>query len=151
MNPLGKKLEILHDACDLALGGIELFFAHQRRRSRQTPARAVGDLHDHRQIPQQLIRQGRGVGLGLLMGFKKKFGVIENALPYWRRGIAPSGVEFTGLPACETMRGKRIRHALAVLDVGARHRYQILHRDVSRDLADANLLLDLLRKKFHQR
>jgi len=86
----------------------------------------------------------------LLLCFEKQLWIFENALPYLWRGIAPCGIEFTGLPARETMRRKRIRHALAILDVGARHRHQILHRDVSRDLAHANLLLDHLRKKFDQ-
>jgi hypothetical protein len=52
VNPLGQKAQILYGACDLALGCIELVLTHQRRRSRQTPAGAVGDREHHRQIPQ---------------------------------------------------------------------------------------------------
>jgi len=150
VNPLGQKLQILDGACDLALGGIELVLVHQRRRSRQTPAGTVGDGNDHRQIPQQFIGQLRWLRLDLLLRFEKQLGIVQNALPDFGRGIAPCRIEFTGLPACEAMLLKRIRHALAILDVGARHRHQILHRDVSRDLAHANLLLDHLRKKFDQ-
>jgi hypothetical protein len=57
-NPLGQIAQILHGALDLALGRIQLVVPHQGRRPRQTPARTVGDLNDHRQIPQQFIGQG---------------------------------------------------------------------------------------------
>jgi len=73
--------------------------------------------------------------LDLLLCFEKQLWIFENALPYLGRSIAPCGVEITGLPAREAMRSKRIRHALAIFDVGARHRHQILHGDLSRDLA----------------
>jgi len=48
LNPLGQNPQILHGACDLALCRIELVLIHQRRRSRQTPAGAVGDREHHR-------------------------------------------------------------------------------------------------------
>jgi len=150
VNPLGQKLQILDGACDLALGGIELVLVHQRRRSRQTPAGTVGDGNDHRQIPQQFIGWRWGLRLDLLLCFEKQSGIIQNALPYLGRGIAPCGVVFTGLAAREAMGPKRIGHALAILDVGARHRHQILHRDMSGDLAHADCLLDHLRKQFDQ-
>jgi len=94
VNPLGQKLQILDGACDLALGGIELVLVHQRRRSRQTPAGAVGDLNDHRQIPQQLFGQRWWLRFDLLMGFDKQLGIVQNALPDLRRGVAPCGVKF---------------------------------------------------------
>jgi hypothetical protein len=71
VNPLGKKLQILDGACDLALGRLELVLIHQRRRSRQAPARPVGDRDDHRQIPYQFIRQLRRLRLDLLLCFEK--------------------------------------------------------------------------------
>ena len=67
-----------------------------------------------------------------------------------RRRIAPCGIEFAGLTAAEVMPGKRIGHALAVVEIGARHRRQILHGDMSRDVPAAHLLLHGLRKLFHQ-
>lgn len=84
------------------------------------------------------------------MRFEKQFGIVQNALPYLGRGVAPCGVEFGGLSAREAMRLKRIGHPLAILDVGARHRNQVLHRHMSRDVAHADFLLDHLRKKLDQ-
>jgi hypothetical protein len=145
-----QKLQILDGACDLAPCGIELVLIHQGRRSPQTPPGPVGDGDDHRQIAQKLIRQRRGLRLDLLMRFEKQLGIFQNALPYLGRGVAPCGIEFARLPAREAMGSKRFGHALAILDVGARHRYQVLHRDMSRDLAHANVLLNRLREKFNQ-
>jgi hypothetical protein len=48
---------------------------------------------------------------------------------------------------CSQSRG----HALAVLDVGARHRHQNLHGHVRGDLSFADLLLNGLREDLHQR
>ena len=48
------------------------------------------------------------------------------------------------------MRPKRVCHPLAVVDVDARHRHQILHRDMSGDLPHADALLNLLWEKFNQ-
>ena len=45
---------------------------------------------------------------------------------------------------------KRVSHALAVLEIGARHRRQILHCDMRRDLAGADALLHRFGKLFHQ-
>ena len=145
-----QKLQILYRAGDLALCGIELVLIHQRRCSPEAPAGPVGDGDDHRQIAQQFIRQRRGLRLDLLLCFEKQFGIVQNAPPYLGRGGAPCGVEFAGLPAREAVGSKRIGHALAILDVGARHRHQVLHGDMSRDLTHANVLLNRLREKFNQ-
>lgn len=147
---MGQSAQILDGACDLAIGGLELIVIHQRRRSRQTPAGAVSDLNDHRQIPQQLIGQRRWLWFDLLLGFEKQLGIVQNALPDLRRGVAPCGVEFAGLPARKAMRLKRIGHPLAILDVGARHRHQVLHGDMRRNFAHADGLLNLLWEKFNQ-
>jgi hypothetical protein len=71
-------------------------------------------------------------------------------LAYGCGRIAPGGIEFTGLAAAETVLGKRFRHALTVIGIGARHRPQILHRDMSGDLAAADALLHRFGKLFHQ-
>jgi hypothetical protein len=86
----------------------------------------------------------------LLMGFQKQFGRIQNALAYRCGRIAPGRIEFTGLAAAEVVLGKRFGHALAIVRIGARHRRQILHRDMSGDLADADALLHRFGKLFHQ-
>jgi hypothetical protein len=54
------------------------------------------------------------------------------------------------LTAGEVMPCKRIGHALAVGQIGARHRRQILHRDMRRDLTGADSLLHRFGKLFHQ-
>ena len=54
------------------------------------------------------------------------------------------------MAAAEAIPGKCIGHALAVVGIGARHRRQILHRDMSGDLAGTNALLDGFGKLFHQ-
>jgi hypothetical protein len=51
----GQVLQIPHGAFDLALRILKLGVAHQGCRARQTPAGAVADGDDHRQIPQQLL------------------------------------------------------------------------------------------------
>jgi len=150
LNPLGQKLQILDGARDLALGGIELVFIHQRSRAPETPAGPVGDGDDHRQIAQQFIGRRCGLRLELLVRFEKQLRIFEDALPDLGRGVAPCGVEFAGLPAREVMRHKRIRQASAILNVDARHRNQILHGDMSGDLAHADSLLNRLGKHFDQ-
>ena len=64
--------------------------------------------------------------------------------------IAPGRIQFTGLTAAEAVLRKRLSHALAVVRIGARHRSQILHRDMSGDLAGAHALLHGFGKLFHQ-
>jgi hypothetical protein len=54
------------------------------------------------------------------------------------------------LPATEAVLGKRVGHLLAVVKLGARHRHQVLHGDMGRDVARADLLLHRLGKQFHQ-
>lgn len=48
------------------------------------------------------------------------------------------------------MAGKHIGHALAVFEIGARHRRQVFHSGMSRYLTAADLLLYRFRKLFHQ-
>lgn len=54
------------------------------------------------------------------------------------------------MAAAEAVLRKRLGHALAVVRIGARHRRQILHRDMRRDLAGTNALLHGFGKLFHQ-
>ena len=75
---------------------------------------------------------------------------MQNPLAYGCRCITPGGVEFAGLAAAEAVLRKRIGHALAVVEIGARHRRQILHRDMRRDFAGTNALLNSFGKLFHQ-
>ena len=146
----GQMRQIPHGAFDLAMGRLQLARAHHRCGTRQTPAGTVRDGEHHRQIPQQFIGWSWRLRRDLLMGFQKQFGRIQNPLAYGCGGIAPGRVEFTGLAAAEAILRKRIGHALAVVRIGARHRRQILHRDMSGDLARADALLHGFGKLFHQ-
>jgi len=65
----GQMLEIPHGAFDLALGRLKLAVPHQQCGARQTPAGAVGDGQNHRQIPQQFIGWRWRLRRDLLMGF----------------------------------------------------------------------------------
>lgn len=143
--------QILHGAFDLALRSVELVLVHQGCCPRQTPAGTVGDGQHHIQIPQQFIGDGWRLGFGLLLRFEKQLRLLDNPLPYrWRR-VAPGRIELTGLPAREPVLGQAFGQPLAVLDIGARHRHQILHGDVCGDGALAHFLLHTSRKQFHQR
>ena len=51
----GQMRQIPHSAFDFALRILKLGGTHQRRRTRQAPAGAIGDREHHRQIPQQFI------------------------------------------------------------------------------------------------
>jgi hypothetical protein len=42
----------------------------------------------------------------------------------------PGRVEFTSLATTEAVFGKSISHAVAMVEIGARHRHEIRHRDV---------------------
>ena len=131
LDAFGQMLEIPHGAFDLALRILKLGVAHQRRGARQTPAGTTCDLKHHRQIPQQFLGWRCGLRRDLLMGFQKQFRRIQNPLANRSGSIAPGRIEFTGLAAAEAVLPKRFGHALTVVGIGARHRRQILHRDVS--------------------
>jgi hypothetical protein len=146
----GQMLQIPHGAFDLAVCRLKLTGAHQRCGARQTPAGAVGDGDDHHQIPQQFLGWRCRLRRDLLMGLQKQFRRIQNPLAYGCGRIAPGGIKFTGLAAAEAVLRKRFRHALTVIGIGARHRRQILHRDMRRDLAATDALLHRFGKLFHQ-
>jgi hypothetical protein len=88
--------------------------------------------------------------LDLLVRLQKQIWRFQNAFTDRRCCIAPSGVELAGLAAAEVMASQHVRHAPAVVEIGARHRRQILHGDMGRYLAAADLLLDGFGKLFHQ-
>jgi hypothetical protein len=83
-------------------------------------------------------------------GFQKQRRFVENTVAHPGRRITPGRVQFAGFTAAELVRGNSSRNPLAVFDVGARHRNQILHGNMGRDLSQTNLLLDGIRKEFHQ-
>jgi hypothetical protein len=93
----------------------------------------------------------RRLGYGWLpLRFQKQFRLGENAFADRARAVAPSRVELPGLPRIATVRDQSGRHARAIVRVDSRHRRQILHRHLRRELSFAHLLLDRFRQPLHQ-
>jgi hypothetical protein len=111
----------------------------------------MSDGRDHVQIAQQFleVRGGCGLGLNFLLHLQKQLGLFQKALSDLRRRLSPSGIQLPRLPARELVSGKGTCHLLAVLQAVTRHRHQVLHRQLRRDLARAYLLLHVVRKKLH--
>jgi hypothetical protein len=86
--------------------------------------------------------------LDLPLRFQEQFGLFENALPYLGRCLSPGGIQLPGLPAGELVSGEPCGHRSTVFQAAVRHRHQILHRHLGRNLAGAHLLLHTFRKKL---
>lgn len=144
--------QFLQRALDVLARGFQLRVVHQRSGAGEPPAGTPGDGHHHLQIPHQFHRgrRCRRRWTGLFLRFEKHLRFLENPLPDARRGIAPSGIDLSGLTASKSMLGEPLGHALAVIKADARHRGQILHRHVGRDGACAHFLLNAFGKQFHQ-
>ena len=145
-------MKLVFQAFDLSPRCIALLAIHIRSRACQSPGGAVHNRCRHLQIAQEFCgRRCRSSRCRLPLRFEKQRGLVEKALPDRRWATAPSGIQLPGLPGVAVMLGERRGHPLAVLQIDARHRHQILHRHVRGDFALAHLLLDGLRQKFHQR
>jgi hypothetical protein len=88
--------------------------------------------------------------LSLPLRLQKQLRLFEKALPDLGRCLPPCGIQLPGLPARELVPHKRRGHLLTVVQAATRHRHQILHRYLCRDLASAYLLLHAVRKKLDQ-
>jgi hypothetical protein len=83
----------------------------------QAPIGSMDDRHHHPQIAGQFGNGcRRRLGITLPLGFQKQLRLIENALPYRRRSVSPSGIQLPGFPAGEAMRRQRFSHALTVFE-----------------------------------
>jgi hypothetical protein len=123
---------------------------HLRQGFGKPPAGALQNGNRHLQIALESGR-GRTGSRWLPLRFQKQFRLGEDALANHARAFAPGGIELPGLPRVATVLGESGGHPLAVVPVDARHRCQILHRQLRRDLSFAHLLLNDLRQKFDQR
>ena len=106
---------------------------------------APGDCTGDIQVAQQLLGCPNGnwvLFLQLPPSAEEKLRVCNHPLPDGRKSSAPGRIEFTHLLSGELMPGDRFGETFAVVAVGARHRYQILHGRVRADLPSPNLLLD---------
>ena len=77
--------------------------------------------------------------------------MIQNAFADYWRSFAPGGIQLASLPCIAVMLGEDRRHPQAILQADACRRHQKLHGNLRRNLSRAHLLLDGLRKQFHQR
>jgi hypothetical protein len=123
--------------------------SHLRQSFGQPAAGTTQNGNGHFQIALQGNRRGTGC-LRLALRFQKQFRLGEHARANDARAVPPGGIELPGLPRVAMMLDEGGGHPLAVLHVDARHRHQILHRQLRRQLAFAHLLLDRFRQHLHQ-
>jgi hypothetical protein len=111
----------------------------------------AGDRGHHLQIAQEFLDHTfRGLGLGLPLRLQEQLGLFQNALPDLGWRLSPGRIQLPGLPAGELVPGERGRHLPTVFQVQTRHRHQVLHRHLRRDLPSAHLLLHAFREQLHQ-
>jgi hypothetical protein len=138
-------LQLAARAFDLALRLFLLRTSHLRQSFGEPAAGATQDGNGHLQIVLQGNRRRTG-GRRPPLCFQKQFRLGEHALANYARAVPPVGIELPGLPRVATMLDEGGGHPLAVLHADARHRRQILHRQLRRQLAFAHLLLDRFRQ-----
>ncbi len=83
--------------------------------------------------------------------FEKQIRRAENTLADCRRCLAPGGIQLARFPGLAVILGEDRSHSLAVFQADAHRRYQKLHRHLRRNLPFANLPLNRLRQRLHQR
>lgn len=124
--------------------------------SRFTPLPSCTPCHrsDNVQIADQLL--GRPYGNGFLFldfapGAKKQLRILNDAVSYKRRTLAPSCIDLAYFPGAELIPGNLLGKAFTGVAVGACYRHQILHGGLRSDLSAANLLLDGFGQFLNQR
>jgi hypothetical protein len=137
---------------DLVVYFIALPAIQLDRGAGQAPVGAAGDRQDDLQVTQQLgdCADRRRGGLARPLRFQEQLRLFQNPLAEGGARAAPSRVQLPGFAAGEVVPSDRIRHAHAVLGVGARHRHQMLHRDMGREGAVPHLLLYAGRQQLDQ-
>jgi hypothetical protein len=143
-----QLLELFDGALDLiqhllALGGSDLGGA-------LAPMPGGPLCHGHHGL--QVLEQfgGGRWGADLLLCLEKQLWLFQHPAPYFWRGPPPGGIQLPSLTAAAKVLGQDLRHALAVLRMGARHGHQKLHGHMGRYFALAYLLLHALRQQLDQ-
>jgi hypothetical protein len=148
-----ESAEFVQGVLDAMASLVNGYTIHQAGGLPPAPAGTTGDGRNHVEIPQQ--HGGRRFCFRLCFVdfpacLQKQCRLVEDPVAHLGRCIAPGGIQLAGFAAAELVAGKSSRHPFAVFDVGARHRYQKLHGDVSGNFSAAHLLLDRVWKKFNQ-
>jgi hypothetical protein len=143
-HPVEFPARIFHLALRLFL----LRASHLRQRFGDSPSGATQDGERHIQIALHLFDRCWLGNRRLPQRLQKQFRLGENALARHARAFAPGRVELPGLPCVAVMRDESGRHASAVVGADSRHRHQILHGHLRRDLSLAHLLLDRFRQQL---
>jgi hypothetical protein len=128
-------------ALNLALRLLLLCGVHLRQRFGKLAAGAAQNGNSHLQIALDLFGRGR-LRLWLSLCFQKQFRFVENAFANHARAFAPGCVKLRRLPGIAAVLHERLGHSLAVFGTDARHRHQILHRDLCGDVSFADMPLD---------
>jgi len=135
---------------NLALRLFLLRTTHLRQSLGEAPAGAFQDGYRHLQFVTKGNCGWRG-RCRLPLRFQKQFRLGEQALTHHARAVPPCGIQLPRLPCAATLLHEGGGHAFGVLDADARHRHQILHRQLRAQFSFAHLLLDRLRQQFDQR
>ena len=129
-------------AFDLALRLLLLCGVHLRQSFGEPAAGTPQDGKRHFQIALDLFERGGLDRLRLPLRFQKQFRLGENAIPNHARAFAPGGVKLRSLPRIAAVLHEGVRHSLAIVRTHSRHRHQVLHRDLRRDVSFADVALD---------
>jgi hypothetical protein len=75
--------------------------------------------------------------------------LFQNPFSHLGRSLSPSGIQLPSLPVGQLVPNYGGRQLLTILPAGTRHRHQVLHGHLRRDLAGAHLLLHAFWNQFH--
>jgi hypothetical protein len=143
-------VDLAANAFQLTLRLFLLLDVHLRQGFTESPA---GSLHESKRH-LQFASEGKGSRLSsrsLPLRFQKQFRLVEDAFADHARTVPPRSIELCSLPCVAMVLDKSGGHACAVFDIDARHRHQILHRQLRPEFAFTHLLLDGFRQQFDQR
>jgi hypothetical protein len=149
-----QTLEFLQGQSKRVAQRLALLFRQLLEFGAYLPQSSVGpmsDGRDHLQVTQQFLKRGGHCGLRFPLHLQKQLWLFEETLSDLGRRLAPSGIQLPGLPTGELVPREGHRHLLAVFQTGTRHRHQILHGHLRRELARSYLLLHAVRQKLDQR
>jgi hypothetical protein len=127
---------------DLSLRLLLLCGVHLRQSSGEPAAGTPQNGKGHFQIALNLFGRRGLCRLWLPLRFQQQFRFGENALANHAGAFAPGGVKLRRLPAIAAVLHECVRHPLAIVRADARHRHQILHRDLGAEVSFAYTLLD---------